>query len=267
MPLTGAVPRTCIVALDGSEYSERIVGAASTVAGQAGAALVGVIARPGGVSGPDAYLEEAAARAGVTFTRTHVYRDRLAATALITAAKDERDAVVCMTTHARRGLAQALFGSVAEEVVRRTEVPLLLGGPAFDVQFADRLDHYDELLVCLDGSRAAAEVLPRAAEFAASVGLRATVVGVLGAGEPEPDWVGPACAVFTGAGVDAGSQVLAGEPVHEIVTFAAQRPRAMLGMTTHGRTGMARVSVGSVTMGVVRHASCPVFVVRSRDLA
>ena len=37
-------------------------------------------------------------------------------------------------------------------------------------------------------------------------------------------------------------------------------------MTTHGRSGMARVSVGSVTMEVVRHAPCPVFVVRSLDL-
>jgi nucleotide-binding universal stress UspA family protein len=266
MPLTGAVPRTCIVALDGSEYSERIVGAASTVAGQANAALVGVIARPGGVSGPDSYLEEAATRAGVTFARTHVYRDRLAATALVTAARDEGDAVVCMTTHARRGLAQALFGSVAEEVIRRTEVPLLLGGPAFDVQYADRVARYDELLVCLDGSPAASEVLPRAARFAAAVGLRVVVVAVVPDGDPEPAWTAAACAVFTDAGVDATAQVLRGEAAKEIVTFAAQRPTAVLGLTTHGRTGMARVSVGSVTMEVVRHASCPVFVVRSLDL-
>ena len=75
------MPSTCIVALDGSEYSERIVGAAHTIAVQADAALVGVIARPGGVSGPDDYLEEAAARAGVAFAHTHVYRDRLAASA------------------------------------------------------------------------------------------------------------------------------------------------------------------------------------------
>jgi nucleotide-binding universal stress UspA family protein len=61
--------------------------------------------------------------------------------------------------------------------------------------------------------------------------------------------------------------VLHGDAAREIVVFAAQRPRAMLGMTTHGRSGMARVSVGSVTMDVVRHASCPVFVVRSLDLA
>jgi len=261
------VPRTCIVALDGSEYSERIVSAAHTVAQQADAALVGVIARPGGVSGPDDYLDEAAERGGVLFARTHVYRDRLAASALITAAKDEPDAVVAMTTHARRGLAQAIFGSVAEEVIRRTEVPLVLGGPAFDVQAAAKVDRYDELLVCLDGSAAAAEVLPLAAAFAASIGVRVTVVAVLHEGEVTPDWAAPAVQVFTDAGLTAEFAALTGDPADAIVAYAAQRPNAMLGMTTHGRGGLARVSVGSVTMEVVRHAPCPVFVVRSLDLS
>jgi len=260
------VPRTCVVALDGSEYSERIVDTAAVVARQADAALVGVIARPGGVSGPDEYLDEAAARAGASFARSHVYRDRLAASALVGAAQDEPDAVVVMTTHARRGLAQAIFGSVAEEVIRRTEVPLVLGGPAFDVQAASRVERYDELLVCLDGSPAAAEVLPRAASFAASLGVSVTVVAVLDEGEATPEWVAPACAVFAAAGVDAGFTALTGNPADAIVVLAASRPNAMLGLTTHGRSGMARVSVGSVTMEVVRHAPCPVFVVRSLDL-
>lgn len=261
------MPRTCVVGLDGSEYSERIVGAAHTVARQCDAGLVGVIARPGGVSGPDDYLDEAATRAGVTFTRTHVYRDRLAASALITAAKDEPDAVIAMTTHARRGLAQALFGSVAEEVIRRTEVPLVLGGPAFDLQLAARVSRYDELLVCLDGSPAAAEVLPRAAEFASSLHVAVRVLGVLGEGEGTPGWVAPAVQVFTDAGLTAGFTALTGDPARAIVEHAAAHPAAMLGMTTHGRSGMARVSVGSVTMEAVRHAPGPVFVVRSLTVA
>jgi nucleotide-binding universal stress UspA family protein len=260
------VPRTCVVALDGSEYAERIVGAAHTLAAQADAALVGVIARPGGVSGPDEYLDQAAARAGVTFTRTHVYRDRLAASALISAARDEREAVVVMTTHARRGIAQAIFGSVAEEVIRRTEVPLVLGGPAFDGELAAATERYDELLVCLDGSPAAAQVLPRAADFASALGLAVSVVGVLADGDATPDWAAPAVQVFSDAGLTASFTAITGDPAAAIVAHASARPRAMLGMTTHGRTGLARVSVGSVTMETVRHAPCPVFVVRSLGL-
>jgi nucleotide-binding universal stress UspA family protein len=257
------VPKTCVVALDGSQYSERIVGAAHTVAAQADAALVGVIARPGGVSGPDDYLDEAAVRAGVTFTRTHVYRDRLAASALISAARDERDAVVVMTTHARRGLAQAIFGSVAEEVIRRTEVPLVLGGPGFDVELAAACERYDELLVCLDGSPAAAEVLPRAAAFAAALGVSVSVVGVVADADETPDWAAAAVQVFTDAGLTASFTAVTGNPAVAIVAHASARPHAILGMTTHGRSGLARVAVGSVTMEVVRHAPCPVFVVRS----
>ena len=37
---------------------------------------------------------------------------------------------------------------------------------------------------------------------------------------------------------------------------------ALVALATHGRTGLARVALGSVATAVVRHSTCPALVVR-----
>jgi len=54
-----------------------------------------------------------------------------------------------------------------------------------------------------------------------------------------------------------------GTPAPEIVKAAKEEKADMIVMGTHGRTGFARVFLGSVAEGVVRHAPCPVTVLRS----
>jgi nucleotide-binding universal stress UspA family protein len=50
---------------------------------------------------------------------------------------------------------------------------------------------------------------------------------------------------------------------HRVIVDAAKRPGAdLIVMGTHGRTGMSRLLLGSVTELVIRHAHCPVLTVR-----
>lgn len=53
-----------------------------------------------------------------------------------------------------------------------------------------------------------------------------------------------------------------GHPVRTIVDFARRSKADLIIMGSHGRGGMKRALVGSVAERVVRHASCPVLVVR-----
>lgn len=56
-----------------------------------------------------------------------------------------------------------------------------------------------------------------------------------------------------------------GDPGHEIADHARQRKVDLIVMPSHGRTGIARLMIGSVTERVLRLASCPVLVLRQEQ--
>ncbi len=56
-----------------------------------------------------------------------------------------------------------------------------------------------------------------------------------------------------------------GTPYREIVAAADEDNVDLIIIGTHGRTGMAHLLMGSTTERVVRHARCPVLVVRERE--
>lgn len=62
-----------------------------------------------------------------------------------------------------------------------------------------------------------------------------------------------------------GTAVCVGPAVHEIAELAQERHTDLIILSTHGYTGLKRVMLGSVTENVVRHAPCPVLVVRERE--
>jgi nucleotide-binding universal stress UspA family protein len=67
---------------------------------------------------------------------------------------------------------------------------------------------------------------------------------------------------LAGQGVNARCVVKVGVPWEEIVGVAADEHADMIVMGTHGRTGLDRLLLGSVTERVVRRAPCPVLTVR-----
>ncbi|QEG22542.1 universal stress protein [Mariniblastus fucicola] len=63
--------------------------------------------------------------------------------------------------------------------------------------------------------------------------------------------------------IDYEHVTLHGKPAEKIVEFAKKRSIDLIFMGTHGRTGLARVVVGSVAQNVMANASCPVVTVKS----
>lgn len=57
-------------------------------------------------------------------------------------------------------------------------------------------------------------------------------------------------------------EVLFGVPGNEIAAYADEHNFDLIVMPSHGRTGFARLLIGSVAEGVVRHAHCPVLIMR-----
>lgn len=64
------------------------------------------------------------------------------------------------------------------------------------------------------------------------------------------------------SGVSMDTLVRTGSPALEIIEIARSLPADLIVISTHGRTGLMHVFLGSVTEHVVQRAPCPVFVVR-----
>jgi nucleotide-binding universal stress UspA family protein len=175
-------------------------------------------------------------------------------------------ALICMASHGRSGVGQAVLGSVTEEVLRQTRRPVLVVGPHFDP--ATTLSGR-RLLVCLDGSKFAERVVPVAAAWAKRFDMELWLVESVspddwpaaGSGVPAGDVVetGYVASVAIGVGPDVNYDVLHSQhPADAIVAAAADWPVGMLAMATHGRSGWSRIRMGSVAMQVVHRAPCPV---------
>ena len=64
------------------------------------------------------------------------------------------------------------------------------------------------------------------------------------------------------AGLDVEELIVHGEAASEIVRVANERNVDMIVVSSHGRTGLGRILFGSTAEAVVRHAHCPVLVVK-----
>ncbi|MCP5516013.1 MAG: universal stress protein [Verrucomicrobiales bacterium] len=67
---------------------------------------------------------------------------------------------------------------------------------------------------------------------------------------------------MTAAGLSTTGVLRSGRPYLEIAAAAEQERADLIVLTTHGYTGLKHVLLGSTAERVVRHAPCPVLVVR-----
>jgi nucleotide-binding universal stress UspA family protein len=64
------------------------------------------------------------------------------------------------------------------------------------------------------------------------------------------------------AGLEVEELIVHGDAASEIVRVAKEREVDLVVISSHGRTGLGRMLFGSTAEAVVRHASCPVLVVK-----
>lgn len=67
------------------------------------------------------------------------------------------------------------------------------------------------------------------------------------------------------ANLEITSTVRLGRPAEEIVKLAADWPADLLVLSTHGRTGLRHLLLGSVAEKVLRHTTCPLLVLHKHD--
>lgn len=255
-----------VVPLDQSELSESALPVADELATALGSSVVLLTAGWGSTVGDlDTYLQTQAERLTVPFSTT-VVPDTFPATAISGAVRGLDDAVV-MATHGRTGMGKALLGSVAEDVLKRCDNPVLLLGPSVK-EF--RTFTGGTMAVTTDGSPISAMILPCAARWAKALSMSVHVIGVTTAGGiplggADPDALASATssavAFFTEHGIAAETETLIGaDAADAIEDWTNANPVSMVAMATHGRGGLARTALGSTTIKVVHKVHSPVLV-------
>ena len=210
-----------------------------------------------------------------------------AAETIIAAAAADPDTLIAMATHGRSGLDRWLMGSVTEKVLRGASNPLVVvrvhdqKAPAWEMATLKRL------VVPLDGSDLAERIIPHVEVLAKRLDLEVVLLGVygspMGAATPGEGFYNPAqlgafiaelraetvgyLAAKTDEMKSKGAKNVSyvakeGLEAEEIVSLAGEKPDTLIAMCTHGRSGVKRWVLGSVTEKVVRHCGVPVLVVR-----
>lgn len=65
--------------------------------------------------------------------------------------------------------------------------------------------------------------------------------------------------------VEFTTEVRTGKPFDEIIKAAKENDADLIIISTHGYTGLKHVFMGSTAERIVRHATCPVLVVRQKE--
>ncbi len=211
-----------------------------------------------------------------------------AAEVIIESAAAERQALIAMATHGRSGVDRWLLGSVAEKVLRGATHPIVVVRANEEQSPSWEMAALKRLIVPLDGSELAERIVTYVEDLAKSLDLEVMLLGVYGA---------PVGTQTTGEGFYNATQLQAfvaelraetvsylagkaeemkrkgvksvsftareGLAADEIIAVSRQQPDTLIAMCTHGRSGVKRWLLGSVTETVVRHSAAPVLVVRS----
>jgi nucleotide-binding universal stress UspA family protein len=204
---------------------------------------------------------------------------------IIEKAAAEQNTLITMATHGRSGMNRWLLGSVAEKVLRGTSNPVLLIRATENTRTEDG-PTLKSLIVPLDGSDLAERVLPTAVELAKQRNLEIVLIraynipttayaGVEGYALPMDDLLKgmreEACEYLENKATDVKKLGIGrvsftakeGLAADEIISFAKTLPGGLIAMSTHGRSGVRRWVLGSVTETVVRHSENPVLVIRA----
>jgi nucleotide-binding universal stress UspA family protein len=202
---------------------------------------------------------------------------------VIERAATDKNALIVMATHGHSGLQRWVLGSVADKVLHgSTNHLFLIRAHEQDKTVGEAL--LKKVIIPLDGSPLAETVLPYVIDIAKKMRLEVVLMRAYAlppsvAGEDygfysadfldqiEAEaryYLAEKVKEVQGQGLENVSSVVnVGYGAEEIIMLARKTPDNFIAMSTHGRSGIKRWVLGSVTDRVVRHSGDPVLIIRA----
>jgi nucleotide-binding universal stress UspA family protein len=265
-----AVYKRIVVPISGADCSWRAVRVGDALAARYGAELeiYSVVDYFGEIIGRENVMRSGLAMEHTTAPSAkltvEINRDTVAKTiAAHLAAVGNSLVVMATAAHGRR---EAILGSVAEELLGLTCGPVVVVGPHVD---PETLDLTKDTVVAVDGSELSEAALWPATMLSVQLNLRPWLTSVLPPDVHSTDDLLDSGYVSRLAHrlQDATKHPVEFEALHDehparaLVDFARRLGASFIVASTHGRTGLARIAIGSVAMGIVHEAHCPVVLV------
>lgn len=169
--------------------------------------------------------------------------------------------VIVMGRRGGRGRARMMVGDATAKVIGEAHGSILVCPKAAGM-FSQRI------VLGTDGSRFSDAAAIAAGNLARRAGLPVTVAGVMKPAFGEARRAEAKAAVervvahFAAEGIDAEALLEEGQPDEVIVRTAATRGADLIVVGSHGRTGMARLLMGSTSERIIGLAACAVLVVK-----
>ena len=188
---------------------------------------------------------------------------------IVEVAEEENYEIVMLGRHGLSSIERALMGSVTARVIGHFKGKTIIVPK-------DKSIGWKNILVPSDGSRYSEAAVDEAINYAKSYGGSLKIVSAVYTNDEflatAPDvvekMVKKAMAGIEDVknriqqeGVDAETYVREGEPYKIIIDLAEELDADTIIMGSHGRTGLKRIFMGSVTSRVIGYAHCPVMVI------
>lgn len=147
---------------------------------------------------------------------------------------------------------------------------------------------FQKILVCLDGSKLAEQIMPYVAEQAARFGSSLVLFQVVSLSSiPTPtgiesvpmavpdtllkdaelaamDYLSALAGPLRDRGLKVQCVTMIGHPAETIISYADENKFDLVALATHGRSGLKRMVFGSVADLVVRKAGLPILLIKPR---
>ena len=202
--------------------------------------------------------------------------------------------LILMATHGRSGVKRWAIGSVADKVLRASDVPVWIIRPGIVESSIDEELMMRNIIVPLDGSELAESVIPHVEALVNQRGAEFVDVTLLGVcnipiipecygfyiplmwdeqvkayGGITKQYLAKIEKRLTDIGLRASSHVLVptnveDNPAESIINYTVINPCDLIMMSTHGHSGIKRWAFGSVADRVLRGASAPIFLIRAQ---
>jgi nucleotide-binding universal stress UspA family protein len=197
-------------------------------------------------------------------------------------AKRNKVDLIVMCSHGRGGIARLTLGSVTDSLIRRTTIPVLIVKPHPSYVNSQASAAFKRIVVALDGSSAAEQILPEVVALAKVDESELTLLRIVVprtasqkavANECTPWWDKDVAAAeaylfrtadkLREAGFRTRTDVVIGENVAQSIgDYAARESADLVAIATHGRGGLSRALIGSVADALTRTSHISLLVLR-----